>query len=176
MGHLDAETIYELAEGRLDAARAGSAEAHLWRCDACRALREECVGTLDALRWYGQSAVPAPAKYWEGFWGRFPLAGELPAAARARRQPVRAWAAAAASVAILALGGWWAAGRLEAPAGTASPGVAVMAPDPVPASAAFDAAPGWEEDVEALRRMGSTIGSVDPLSKGFALASLAQEP
>ncbi len=178
MGHLDAEAIYDLIEGRLEAGRARSAEAHVWRCAECRALHEECSSSLEALRRYGHEDAPAPAGYWEGFWSRFPVAGKVsPSASRRRIFPA---VAAAASIAVVAAGAWWAVARLEPTAEIASNDAAPVVSEPIVSEPVADipveSYPGWEDDVAAFRRVSFTIGSVDPLSKGFALASMAQEP
>jgi predicted anti-sigma-YlaC factor YlaD len=179
--HLDAEAIYALLEGELEPGRERAAEAHLWRCDACRALREECAGTLGGLRWYGRHAAAPPEGYWERFWARWPLAGDLDA----RRRPAgatRQWVAArrvatAAAVAILVAGTWWAAERrgLEAER-LASRAAARLDPAATTAAHELVAGTAWENDVELIRRVTFTIGSVDPLSKGVVLASMAEEP
>jgi hypothetical protein len=173
MGHLDAEAIYDLLEGRLDAGQARSAEAHVWRCAECRALHQECAAGLEALTRYGRSDAPAPPGYWDAFWSRFPVAGDAPASRPARRFVPAV--AAAASIALLAVGAGWTMGRVDSGDELASTESvrAVPAPAVIPVEAAT---PGWEDDVAALRRVSFTIGSVDPLSKGFALASMAQEP
>jgi len=182
--HLDAEAIYALLEGELEPGRERAAEAHLWRCDACRALREDCAATLGGLRWYGEQAPAAPEGYWDGFWARWPLAGGLEARRRSagattRRVGTR-WAAAtatAAAVAILVGGAWWAADRrgLEAEDLTAH---AAARLDPSATTAAHELVAGtaWEDDVDLIRRVTFTIGSVDPLSKGVVLASMAEQP
>ena len=174
--HLDAETIYELAEGRLEPGRERAAEAHLWRCDSCRALREECASTLEALRWYGDRDVTPPEGYWSDFWARWPLAGDVRSAAGRSRRLLPA--AAAAAVLVLAVGTWWAADRrgessLDPVASSAS---ASFAPGPRPDARELVAGTAWESDFELLERVTFAIGSVDPTSKGVALASLAEEP
>lgn len=167
--HLDSETIYELAEGRLEPGRERAAEAHLWRCDACRALREECVATLEALRLYGERIPEAPAGYWEGFWSRWPLAGEVaPNARRRARRLVPALAAAA--VLVLAIGLW----RTQRDGGS-TPIVVTSVTTAVPAREIV-AGTSWEGDVEMLERMAFAVGGVDPLSKGVVLASMAEAP
>jgi hypothetical protein len=172
--HLDAEAIYTLLEGELDPSRDGVAEAHLLRCDACRALRDECAATLGALRWYGEREAVPPDGYWDGFWRRWPVAGDLPS----RHAVMPRWAVAAAAVAILVGGGWWMAERRgNEAARLASQATASLAPaSGAPAPRDLVAGTAWESDVEVMRRVTFTIGSIDPLSKGVVLASLAEEP
>jgi hypothetical protein len=45
-----------------------------------------------------------------------------------------------------------------------------------PAPRELVAGTAWEDDVEFMRRVTFTVGSIDPLSKGVVLASLAEEP
>ncbi len=182
-GHLDAEAIYELLEGRVEAARARAAEAHLWRCAACRAMREECAAGLAALRWYGQASPPAPAGYWESFWRRWPVAGAVrPPGSASRRFRRVGRALAAAAVAALAVGTWW-----RWPDAASEKDLASLAPAAMTASVSTpdgdgtaareaEVAGGWENDVQILRQVSFPIGSVDPLSKGVVLASLAEQP
>jgi putative zinc finger protein len=180
--HLDAEAIYALLEGELEPGRERAAEAHLWRCDACRARREACAATLGGLRWYGERTPPTPEGYWESFWGRWPLADDL--RARRERAPAtppwrtaRRLTAAAAAVAILAAGSWWTARRVEVdPTQLASQATASLEPGGSAAPRELLAGTDWENDVEVMRRVTFTVGSIDPLSKGVVLASLAEEP
>ena len=174
--HLDAETIYELAEGRLEPGRERAAEGHLWRCDSCRALREECASTLEALRWYGDRELAPPAGYWSGFWARWPIAGDVRGAAGRRRRLLPAVAAAA--VLVLAIGTWWATEQRDARSldQVASSASGSFAPGRRPDARELVAGTAWENDVELLERVTFAIGSVDPMSKGVALASLAEEP
>ena len=180
--HLDAETIYALLEGELEPGRERAAEAHLWRCDACRALREECAATLGGLRWYGERTPPTPEAYWESFWSRWPLADDLRArrervVAAPRRLGARRLTAAAAAVAILAAGSWWTARRAEVnPTRLASQATASVQPSGSSAPRELLAGTAWENDVEVMRRVTFTVGSIDPLSKGVVLASRAEEP
>jgi hypothetical protein len=67
----------------------------------------------------------------------------------------------AASI-VLLIGVWWGA-RNEL----------TNSQSPVP-TVAFDS--GWEDDYEFFERATIAVGSVDPLSKGVILASLAEAP
>lgn len=171
--HLDTETIYALLDGRLDAAGERNAESHLLRCDACRAVREECALTLGSLRWYATSTPPAPRGYWDGFWLRFAdRVREAPVrsvSARTRRIRRRSWMApalAAAAVVTLLVGTWWVRGPQE-PGETDPPRRTVAARSVV-------AETGWESDLEFFERATVAVGGVDPLSKGIVLASMAE--
>lgn len=165
--HLDPASIYALIEGRLAAPDERRAEAHLCRCGRCRVLRDECGATLNALRWYATEPPTPPTGYWEEFWGRWPER-----AARARRpstphRPLRRFAPAlalAASVAVTI--GLWPRTGGEAPTGAG--GMAAAAPLVRHAE--------WSEDYERFERFTIAVGSVDPMSKGVALASLAEAP
>ncbi len=59
--HLDPEAIYDLLDGRLEPAAERAAEAHLWRCDDCRTLREECTALQSSLRWYAADRPATPS-------------------------------------------------------------------------------------------------------------------
>jgi hypothetical protein len=176
--HLDPETIYELTDGQLDPVSERFAEAHLLRCAPCRDLRDGCEATLGALRGYGKRSPEPPAGYWEGFWSRWPLAGGVRPPRPARRAP----AVAAAAVALLAVGLWWAIERM--PMGLerlASPALVTslespFAPAHAPPARELVAGTSWEGDIEVLERITFALGSVDPLSKGVALTSLVEEP
>jgi hypothetical protein len=173
--HLDPEAIYELTEGQLDPARERAAEAHLLRCAACRAVREACENTLGALRWYGEQSPAPPVGYWEAFWARWPLAGDVRAARRSRLAP----ALATAAIALMAIGLWWVVERTgPEPQRLASSDLAasaenISAPNPAPARELV-AGTSWEGDVEVLERVTFAVGSVDPLSKGVGLASMVE--
>jgi hypothetical protein len=67
----------------------------------------------------------------------------------------------AASI-VLLIGVWWSS-RSEP----------VESEPPAP-TVAFDS--GWEDDYEFFERATVAVGSVDPLSKGVILASLAEAP
>lgn len=156
--HLDQEMLYELLDGRLDPVRAQRAEVHLWRCEACRIQHEECAALLSSLRWYGADPPRPPIGYWNSFWARWPIVTR--AAPRAMH-----WMAPALGMAasiVLLIGVWWGA-RSEP----------VESEPPTPA-VAFDS--GWEDDYEFFERATVAVGSVDPLSKGVILASLAEAP
>src|SRR5688500_15924189 len=156
--HLDAEAIYSLLEGDLDPGRDRAAEAHLLRCDACRALRDECAATLGALHWYGEREAAPPEGYWESFWRRWPVAGDV----SARRAVMPRWAAVAAAVAIIVGGGWWMMERQgNEAARLASQATASLAPaSSAPAPRELVAGTAWENDVEVMRRVTFTIGSI----------------
>lgn len=163
--HLDPASIYDLIEGRLPAPEERLAEAHLCRCGPCRALREECGATLSALRWYAAEPPPPPAGYWQEFWHRWAARAAGGVHPSTRRRPLRRLApvlALAASVA-LAIGLWPRPGG-EAGAGTMT------------ASAPLVREAEWSEDYERFERFTIAVGSVDPMSKGVALASLAEAP
>lgn len=173
--HLDTSTIYRLLDGELDAAAEGSAAAHLLRCDRCRAEREECRATLEALESYGAEAAP-PGEYWDAFWVRFeerigvaPVAGRrserVVAFRGARLGPALATAAA---IALLLLGSWWVRGP--------DPGAVVSTEPRTVAARSVVADTGWESDLEFFERATVAVGSVDPVSKGVALASMAESP
>ncbi|HET9480406.1 MAG TPA: zf-HC2 domain-containing protein, partial [Candidatus Polarisedimenticolia bacterium] len=66
--HLDTQAIYALLDGRLEPGAEQVAEAHIWRCDGCRALREECAALLSSLRWYAADPPGPPDGYWDEFW------------------------------------------------------------------------------------------------------------
>jgi hypothetical protein len=185
--HLDPETIYELTEGRLDPSRERAAEAHLLRCAACRVVRESCETTLGALRWYGEQSAAPPAGYWEGFWARWPIAGDVRAARRSRLTP----ALATAAVAIMAVGLWWVAerttsdrpdplvstGDVSTDVVSADHGSSAEAAYPhssAPPAREILAGTSWEGDVEVFERVTFAVGSVDPLSKGVGLTSLVE--
>ena len=171
--HLDPEKIYDLREGRLDANCERAAEAHLLRCAACRTLREECEATIGALHWYGQQSPIPPEGYWAGFWSRWPLAGGIHGARRWRVPSL-----VAAAVALLAVGLWWAVERrpLDEPEWFVASATTAFGPTPAPPARDLVAGTAWEGDLEMLERVTFAVGSVDPLSKGVALTSLAEEP
>jgi len=182
--HLDERLLYDLLDGRLDAAAESAAQAHLLRCDRCRALERECAGVVESLRWYGLEPVEPPAGYWEGFWERWSpdrtyAPQDRPPAAEAEAPsvlPLRvhrrgAWRfapalAAAAAVALLA-GLWWS----ERPRVVETRTTIVEAPPLREAVAVSD----WGADYARYEQMASAVG-VDPVSKGIVLASLAEAP
>lgn len=182
--HLDEQLLYDLLDGRLDAAAESVAQAHLLRCDRCRALERECSGVVESLRWYGLEPVEPPAGYWEKFWQRWspdeayspsdgPPAG-TPDDPHVVPFPVDrrgAWRfapalAAAAAVALLA-GLWWS----ERPRVVETRTTVVQAPPLREAVAASD----WGADYARYEQMAVAVG-VDPMSKGIVLASLAEAP
>lgn len=173
--HLDTPTIYRLLDGELDAAAEGNAEAHLLRCERCRAEREECRATLEALESYGGEPAP-PEEYWDAFWVRFEE--RVAAASTAERRPGRvvafrgAWLgpalATAATIALLLLGTWWVRGP--------DPGAVDSSEPRTVAARSVVADTGWESDLEFFERATVAVGSVDPLSKGIVLASMAEAP
>lgn len=170
--HLEPATIYALLDGVLDPAAEGSAEAHLLRCDECRAVREECALTLGSLRFYATASPAPPSGYWDGFWARFqervarvPVEG-VPF--RVRKRPWATPALAAAAVVSLLLGAWWASGPRE--------GEEPLSTDPTVAARSVVAETGWESDLEFFERATVAVGGVDPLSKGIVLASMAESP
>ncbi len=157
--HLDHETLYELLDGRLDPVRARRAEVHLWRCEACRMQHEECGALLSSLRWYGADPPRPPIGYWDSFWARWPIVtGAVPSRTTRWMAPVLGMAASI----VLLIGVWW--GTRTEPINSESP---------VP-TVAFDSR--WEDDYEFFERATVAVGSVDPLSKGVVLASLAEAP
>ena len=182
--HLDEQLLYDLLDGRLDAAAERAAEAHLLRCDRCRALERECAGVVESLRWYGLETVEPPAGYWEEFWERWspvptyaaadgPPADEanddqvlpLPAGRRGAWRLAPALATAAA-VALLA-GLWWSERARVVETRT----TVVQAPALREAVAASD----WGADYARYEQMAVAVG-VDPMSKGIVLAGLAEAP
>lgn len=163
--HLDIDTLYRLLDGELDPSAARAAESHVWRCQPCRALRDECGAVSSALRWYGGEPPSPPEEYWEGFWQRLPLdsVSRRPGAVRySPRRLVPALAAAAVAAWILAT---VSTGPRE-PVHTSS--------SVTHASVAIPAE--WADDYDLFQQTTIAIGSVDPISKGIALASLAQAP
>ncbi|MBW3660278.1 MAG: hypothetical protein KY397_01420 [Gemmatimonadetes bacterium] len=171
--HLEITTIYALLDGELEPLAERSAEGHLLRCAECRAVREECGAVLASLRWYAAAPPPPPVGYWSRFWERFAdrvsRTPERPAAVRRPRPAWRETAMAAAAVLALLLGTWW--GGL--PRDEVAP--RVSAPASIPARMAV-ADTGWESDVEFFERATVAVGSVDPLTKGLALAALVESP
>ncbi len=168
--HLDAETVYALLDGRLDTVRSPQVETHLWRCEACRRLRQECAALRSSLLWYGAEPPPPPDGYWDEFWRRVLLdrePGARPAVAPQATARRLALLLAAAAAVVLIVGGMWAirAGTGMAPA-----------PVPVQAIASSAARAEWADDYELFERTSIAIGGVDPMSKGVVLASLAEAP
>ncbi|HUF88992.1 MAG TPA: zf-HC2 domain-containing protein [Gemmatimonadota bacterium] len=178
--HLDTQRIHDLIDGRLDAVAEGEAQAHLLRCDACRRLERESAAVVEALSWYGSEPIEPPAGYWDSFWDRWTAAagpagrpGSEPRVfpLRPRRRPMsRVLAPALALAAALALlvGVWWS----ERPPATIVETRTATAP---PLREAV-AASGWADDYARFERMSIAVGGIDPVSKGIALASLAEEP
>ena len=167
--HLDEQLLYDLLDGRLDAAAEGAAQAHLLRCDRCRELERDCAGVVESLRWYGLEPVEPPAGYWERFWDRWspePQVVPLPIDARGAWRFAPALATAAA-VALLA-GLWWA----ERPREAETPTAVVEAPPLREAVAVSD----WGDDYARFEQMAIAVGGVDPMSKGIVLAGLAEAP
>lgn len=163
--HIDLDTLYELLDGRLDTAAEQRAEAHLWRCDACRALREECGALLSAVRWYGADPPRPPVGYWDGFWDRWSDAQVVPLrTAPVRKSVVVSSALALAASLALLVGIVGDAGDHEADAVTAQ----VSTPITTQAE--------WAEDYEFFERATIAVGSIDPMSKGVVLASFAEAP
>lgn len=172
--HLDERRIYDLVDGRLDAADESAAQAHLLRCEACRRLERECAGVVGSLRWYGSESVEPPAGYWDGFWDRWSTARE-PVAIRtpaprtgggSRLAPVLALAAALAFL----VGLWWT----ERP--DPGSGGALQATASAPRLREAMASAGWADDYARFERMSVAVGGIDPVSKGVVLASLAEQP
>lgn len=178
--HQDAETLYRLLEGRLEPGLERAVESHLWRCEACRALRDQCATILGALHWYGEWMTRPPVGHWDDFWARWPLAGDLRSRSilpgRVRRGRGRAAGLATAAAVVLAAGLWWSAGRNQDT--TTRQPLSPPSPSPTAQAGARQLVVGtpWEGDVEAIERLGMAVGSMDPSSKGVALASLAGEP
>ena len=173
--HLDAETIYALLDERLDAVRARQVESHLWRCERCRRLREECGALRNALAWYAADPPAAPEGYWEEFWRRYPLASLTtpqpanpePAAGRAsvrRFRPAMVAPALGLAAAVVLIIGFW---RIDGQPADEPPAL-VFSPAVVQAD--------WADDYEFFQQVTVAVGSVDPMSKGVVLASLAQAP
>ena len=183
--HLDEQLVYDLLDGRLDAAAESAAQAHLLRCDRCRGLERECAGVVESLRWYGLEPVEPPAGYWKEFWERWSpdqvgAGGELRPPDEAEDPRVvplpvdrrGAWRfapalATAAAVALLA-GLWWSERPREVETRTA----VVEAPPLREAVAVSD----WGDDYARFEQMAIAVGGVDPVSKGIVLASLAEAP
>ncbi|MGH7570933.1 MAG: zf-HC2 domain-containing protein [Gemmatimonadota bacterium] len=154
--HLSAEAIYDLLDGRLDPTAAQAAEAHLWRCDRCRMLREECAALLSSLRWYGADPPAPPDGYWDELWGKVSLTPRP----RARRL-VPALALAASIAVLLSIQPWRESTPTDGPVAAGSP--EAVAPGPQ-----------WASEYRLFEQATIAIGSVDPLSKGIVLASLSE--
>ncbi|MGH7588393.1 MAG: zf-HC2 domain-containing protein [Gemmatimonadota bacterium] len=151
-GHLDPEAVYALLDGRLSEPVERAAEAHLWRCDRCRLLREECAALLSSLRWYAADPPAPPEGYWDEFWTGLGLAP------RRRVRRLFPALALAASIAVLLL--------IQPHPETA--------PDAPPIAAAPAPGPEWASEYRLFEQATVAIGSVDPVSKGIILASLAE--
>jgi len=173
--HTDSETIYDHLEERLEEPEARAVEAHLWRCDACRRLRDECAAVVSGLGWYGAETPDPPTGYWSDFWARWETRDEAPSSKdrRARILPfpripelIRDLAPAAAIAALLV--GWWAATLPDA----ADEPPAIAGPTPPQVE---DASGAWQEDIEMFERATIMAGGVDPLSKGIVLVGLVEE-
>ena len=179
--HLDERLVYDLLDGRLDAAAESAAHEPLLRCERCRGLERACAGVVESLRWYGLEPVTPPEGYWEGFWERWSPEKALPLRSREELAPqvvpLRAglrggWRlapalATAAAVALLA-GVWWS----ERPRVVETRTTVVQAPPLGQATAVSD----WGEDYARFEQMAIAVGGVDPVSKGVVLASLAEAP
>ncbi len=163
--HLDARAIHDLIDGELDPAAERAALAHLWRCESCREARDERAAVVTALRWYAAAPPPPPAGYWSDFWRRW-RGAEAPVPARSwlRSAPLAAAAAGAALVA----GGWWGATLLD----PAAAPVATAVRSPATIQPMTDADLDLIRDYEFFERVTVAVGSVDPMSKGVALAGL----
>lgn len=171
--HLDPETIYAHLEDRLEGTRACAVETHLWRCEACRELRDECAAVVGGLEWYGKERPEPPPGYWDGFWDRWTLRKRSDESASARvirwpRDPGRMHSlATAAAIAVIVLG-WWLFTLPDEPERPP-----LFAGAPTASEAASDSA--WEDDLEMFERATIAVGSVDPLSKGIVLAGLVEK-
>lgn len=173
--HLDTSTIYDLLDGELDSASERIAMAHLLRCERCRAEGEECRATLESLR-SSATVSPPPEGYWDAFWVRFEeRVGAVPDPGEARPATVTpfrgSWVAAAlataAAIALL-LGTWWS--------GEPDPGDVDSREVRTVAARSVGVDTGWESHIEFFERATVAVGSVDPLSKGVVLASMADSP
>jgi hypothetical protein len=151
--HLDEEAVYALLDGRLSQPVERAAEAHLWRCDRCRLLREECALVLSSLRWYGADPPGPPEGYWDEFWTGLGLAP------RPRVRRLVPALALAASIALLLL---------------IQPGPETVPDNHAPVAAAPAPGPEWASEYRLFEQATVAIGSVDPVSKGIVLASLAE--
>ncbi len=153
--HLDPEAIYTLLDGRLEPLAEQAAEAHLWRCEACRTLREECAALLSSLRWYAADPPAPPEGYWDELWRKVSLTPR-----RRARSLVPALALAASIAVLLAI----------QPQGepVSDRPVAVVPPE------AGQPGPQWASEYQLFEQARVAIGSVDPLSKGIVLASLVE--
>ncbi|HUP02012.1 MAG TPA: zf-HC2 domain-containing protein [Gemmatimonadota bacterium] len=184
--HLAAETIYALLDDRLDAVRARQVESHLWRCEPCRALREECGALRNALAWYAAEPPGPPEGYWKEFWRRSPLAVRTAGTLRMagtrtagtsrpgfRRVAIALAPALAVAASLLLLVGLWRTGserpeRSVGPEGISEPSPSIVSPVLGQAE--------WADDYDFFEQVTIAVGSVDPMSKGVVLASLAQAP
>ena len=167
MNHLDAETIYALLDDRVDEPRARSLRVHLWRCDRCRRLRDECAVVVGALRRYGETTPRPPAGYWSGVWSRLQVGGRDDSRPTRRRPGgILPPLAAAATVLGLLVGGWMATRP-------ADPEETVLPVADAPAAGAIGEAE-WDEQYRFFERISVGVGSVDPLSKGLVLAGMAE--
>ena len=151
--HLDVEAVYALLDGRLSEPVERAAEAHLWRCDECRLLREECSALLSSLRWYAADPPAPPEGYWDEFWTGLGLTP------RARVRRLFPALALAASIALMLL---------------IQPGPETAPDESPPVAAAPVPGPEWASEYRLFEQATVAIGSVDPVSKGIILASLAE--
>lgn len=151
--HLDAGAVYALLDGHLSEPAERAAEAHLWRCDRCRLLREECAAVLSSLRWYGVDTPAPPEGYWDEFWSGLRL---TPRGRVRRLLPALALAASIAMLLVI------------------QPAPKNGSADRAPIAAAASPGPEWASEYRLFEQATVAIGSVDPVSKGIILASLAE--
>lgn len=163
--HLAPEAIYDLLDGRLEPAAERAAEAHLWWCDDCRTLREECTALLSSLRWYAADPPGPPDGYWDELWRKLPLRPRHGA-----RRLVPALALAASIAILLLVQPWRETSSTDGPAGTPE----AVAPVATGAVEAASPGPQWASEYRLFEQATMSIGSVDPLSKGIVLASLSE--
>lgn len=166
--HLDPRTLHDLVDDELDPAEERRALTHLLRCPECRAARDERAAVVTALRWYAAAPPAAPPGYWKSFWERWSDAVERVPARPLWRQRVAAPLAAAAAIALV-VGGWWLR-----PAAEQAPMTATAERRVPPPLTAADL--DLVRDYEFFERITVAVGSVDPMSKGIALAGLGEAP
>jgi hypothetical protein len=171
--HLNAQRVYDLLDGRLDAVAEGASQAHLLRCDRCRQLERECAGVVEALHWYGSESLEPPSGYWDAFWDRWTPSAEDPAVVPlpvTRRTPLALAPALAVAAALALLAGlWW----VEKPGETGSGEVRIAEAPPLNEAVASS---GWGDDYARFEQMTIAVGGIGPVSKGIVLASMAEEP